>query len=41
MQSELSVSIWRGREDGSYATYKVPERANQTVLDVVTWIQFI
>ncbi|MBM1173579.1 succinate dehydrogenase/fumarate reductase iron-sulfur subunit [Microvirga arabica] len=39
MQSEMSVSLWRGGEDGAYVTYKVPERANQTVLDVVTWIQ--
>jgi fumarate reductase iron-sulfur subunit len=38
-QSELTVSLWRGAEDGAFETYKVPERANQTVLDVVTYVQ--
>jgi len=33
--SELSVSLWRGAEDGRYQTYAVPRRDNQTVLDVV------
>jgi fumarate reductase iron-sulfur subunit len=37
--SELSVSLWRGSDGGAYETYRVPLRANQTVLDVVTWIQ--
>lgn len=37
--SELTVSIWRGPDGGGYETYRVPLRANQTVLDVVTWIQ--
>src|SRR5918996_6399720 len=37
--SELSVSLWRGRHDGRYVTYKVPLGENQTVLDVVTWVQ--
>lgn len=36
---DLSVSIWRGGEDGSFATYRVPARASQTVLDVVTHVQ--
>lgn len=38
-QSELSVALWRGGQDGSYQTYQVPTRENQTILDVVTWIQ--
>lgn len=38
-QPELSVSLWRGTAEGAYQTYKVPLRPNQTVLDVVTWIQ--
>src|SRR5579863_8845232 len=37
--SELSVSLWRGREDGRYQTYAVPRRENQTILDVVTFVQ--
>ena len=36
---ELTVSLWRGAQEGRYETYKVPLRENQTVLDVVTWIQ--
>jgi succinate dehydrogenase iron-sulfur subunit len=36
---ELTVSLWRGAQQGRYATYKVPLRANQTVLDVVTFVQ--
>ncbi len=35
----LSVEVWRGREEGRFETFAVPQRANQTVLDVVTWIQ--
>lgn len=35
----LKVSVWRGQADGSYQTFKVPRQDNQTVLDVVTWIQ--
>lgn len=38
-QSELSVALWRGSQDGVYQTYQVPARDNQTILDVVTWIQ--
>ncbi len=38
-QSELSVALWRGGQDGAYQTYQVPTRENQTILDVVTWIQ--
>jgi fumarate reductase iron-sulfur subunit len=39
MKDTLEVSLWRGREDGRYQRYRVPLRANQTVLDVVTWVQ--
>jgi len=35
----LQVAIWRGADDGRFLDYKVPARANQTVLDVVTWVQ--
>jgi fumarate reductase iron-sulfur subunit len=37
--SELKVSLWRGSTGGSYRSYDVPLRENQTVLDVITWIQ--
>jgi fumarate reductase iron-sulfur subunit len=36
---DLAVTLWRGAQDGEYRTYAVPQRENQTVLDVVTWIQ--
>ncbi|MFQ5565720.1 MAG: succinate dehydrogenase/fumarate reductase iron-sulfur subunit [Paracoccaceae bacterium] len=36
---ELTVRVWRGAAQGAFATYRVPARANQTVLDVVTEIQ--
>ena len=39
MPGELSVSLWRGAEDGRYETYRVPRRESQTVLDVVTFVQ--
>ena len=39
MPGELSVSLWRGGEQGRYETYRVPRRESQTVLDVVTEIQ--
>ena len=38
-RSELSVSLWRGTQQGRYETYSVPLRENQTVLDVVTFVQ--
>jgi fumarate reductase iron-sulfur subunit len=37
--SDLIVSLWRGTRQGRYETYRVPQRANQTVLDVVTFVQ--
>ena len=39
MDSTIEVSLWRGKADGRYQTYAVPLRENQTVLDVVTWVQ--
>ncbi len=35
----MKVKVWRGADEGGYQTFEVPQRANQTVLDVVTWIQ--
>ena len=35
----LEVSVWRGGADGRFETFRVPRRASQTVLDVVTYIQ--
>ncbi len=37
--STLAVKVWRGRESGAFQDFAVPRQANQTVLDVVTWIQ--
>jgi len=37
--STIEVSLWRGKADGRYQAYSVPLRENQTVLDVVTWVQ--
>jgi fumarate reductase iron-sulfur subunit len=39
MTETLEVSLWRGGADGRYQVYEVPLRENQTVLDVVTWVQ--
>ena len=38
-EANLTVHIWRGRDDGVFSTYQVPLRDNQTVLDVVTEVQ--
>jgi fumarate reductase iron-sulfur subunit len=35
----LTVSLWRGGQDGGFQTYQVPQYESQTVLDVVTWVQ--
>jgi fumarate reductase iron-sulfur subunit len=35
----MAVRIWRGDAAGRYQTYRVPRLRNQTVLDVVTWVQ--
>ncbi|MBR0648905.1 succinate dehydrogenase/fumarate reductase iron-sulfur subunit [Roseomonas terrae] len=37
--ASLTVSVWRGGEQGHFARFDVPARENQTVLDVVTYIQ--
>ncbi len=37
--STLKVSVWRGRAEGAFQVFEVPRHANQTVLDVVTYIQ--
>jgi fumarate reductase iron-sulfur subunit len=39
MTETLAVSLWRGGADGRFVAYTVPQRANQTVLDVVTYVQ--
>ncbi|MCK5494922.1 MAG: succinate dehydrogenase/fumarate reductase iron-sulfur subunit, partial [Hyphomicrobiaceae bacterium] len=39
MSNELEVRIKRGGAGGGYEDFRVPQRENQTVLDVVTWIQ--
>ena len=38
-EAMLDVRVWRGAGVGAFRTYAVPRRANQTVLDVVSWIQ--
>lgn len=36
----LEVRVWRGNASGGgFSTYRVPAQENQTILDVVTWIQ--
>jgi fumarate reductase iron-sulfur subunit len=35
----LAVEVWRGRAQGRFQRFDVPARENQTVLDVVTYIQ--
>jgi fumarate reductase iron-sulfur subunit len=37
--ASLEISVWRGAAEGRFETYEVPGRDNQTVLDVVTYIQ--
>jgi len=39
MEAMLRVALWRGTGQGQYVDYEVPKRNNQTVLDVVTWVQ--
>ena len=39
-KDEMDVSVWRGdAEGGGYEAFKVPAEDNQTILDVVSWIQ--
>jgi fumarate reductase iron-sulfur subunit len=35
----IRVRVWRGGAAGRFETYAVPARPNQTILDVVTYIQ--
>jgi fumarate reductase iron-sulfur subunit len=37
--AELKVKVWRGAQEGEFVEYLVPRNPNQTVLDVVTYIQ--
>ncbi|MES1924022.1 2Fe-2S iron-sulfur cluster-binding protein [Salinisphaera sp. T31B1] len=39
MSHKLTVAVWKGADEGHYAEHRVPQRANQTVLDVVSYIQ--
>ncbi len=39
LPDSLAVRVWRGGEKGHYQSFEVPARENQTVLDVVTFIQ--
>ena len=36
---QMSVSVWRGAAAGSFQSFDVKMEENQTVLDVVAWIQ--
>lgn len=38
-QQTIEVSVWRGTTTGAYESFRVPLRENQTILDIVTWIQ--
>jgi fumarate reductase iron-sulfur subunit len=38
-EQALKVKVWRGAETGEFVEYSVPRNPNQTVLDVVTYIQ--
>ena len=35
----LEVHVWRGKDEGRFEVHEVPATANQTILDVVTWLQ--
>jgi len=37
--TDLKVRVWRGSQEGEFVEYLVPRNPNQTVLDVVTYIQ--
>jgi fumarate reductase iron-sulfur subunit len=38
-ERELTVEVWRGGTEGRFVSYRVPARENQSVLDLVTWVQ--
>jgi len=35
----IDVSVWRSGGDGAFEGFEVPAQENQTILDVVAWIQ--
>lgn len=39
VSTALDVTVWRGADQGRFVSYDVPLRDNQTVLDIVTYIQ--
>jgi fumarate reductase iron-sulfur subunit len=39
MSAMLNVRVWRGGAEGELQAFEVPREPNQTVLDVVTYIQ--
>lgn len=39
MSEIIKTQIWRGDTDGAFQTFEVPQQDNQTVLDVVSWVQ--
>jgi len=39
MAEIVRVRVWRGGAEGQFQAFEVPRRANQTVLDLVTWVQ--
>jgi len=39
MSTDLAVSVWKGTDDGGFVEHHVPQRDNQTVLDVVSYVQ--
>jgi fumarate reductase iron-sulfur subunit len=36
---KLTVELWRGGARGRFVSYRVPAMENQSVLDLVTWVQ--
>jgi len=38
-QQTITVSVWRGGEEGSFESYTVPLIPEQTILDLLTYIQ--
>lgn len=36
---KISVSVWRGQEDGEFDTFEVPFVEDQTILDLLTHVQ--
>jgi len=37
--AQLTVEVWRGAKEGHYQSYTVPHEPNQTILDIVSYIQ--